>query len=901
MEGGNFPLNDHDKIGLCSLPERLNSFHPGGLPALGQDQYTIAWICGLYIEMAAARAILDQIHEPLPTHVDDTNTYVLGNIKHHHVVIACLPAEQYGINNAANVLTNMRRTFSAIRIGFMVGIGGCVPSKANDMRLGDVVVGTRVMQYDLGKIVGDGQLQRTAIPRIPHPLLGTAVSALRAKHELSLSRVASVLQQHFNGHSAYGRPNLPDRLFRATYEHASLTGSCDGCDHSQLVSRIRRMPDDIKIHYGAIASGNQVMRYAATRDNIARQLDVICFEMEAAGLMDVLPCLPIRGICDYSDSHKNKEWQKYAAATAAAYTREFLEELPMTEAHVRAASMPNSLTDQSSSHERRQKLLNSLRFAQIDSRKSTIKTAHNKTCRWFLSRPDYEAWLDPAKLTQHYGFLWISGKPGAGKSTIMKFAYSEMKRKARRQDAIIVSFFFNARGEHLEKSILGMYRSLLLQLLEGHPDLQTILDDPELIPQSQNGWPSLDILKELFGNAVFALGKRSVTCFVDALDECDEQHVVEMVEFFEDLAEQSTANGVQFRICFSSRHYPYIDIQRAIRLTLEDQSGHAEDLTNYVSSRLRIDNHVLVEELRPEILGKAAGVFMWVILVVHILNKEYRRGGLALRMRLAETPSDLSELFRDILRRDNENIEHLLFCILWILYAKRPLRPAEFNHALWSGLSLNSLADDQFPDLNIIERRVVNYSKGLAEITKSQHPTVQFIHESVRDFLIKDKGLHDLWPGLGSDCESPSHEKLKQFCSFYMNHTVLRGSVSRVLSESQPGGKEKILNEFPFLRYASQNILYHANATAKSVPQNDFLSTFPISRWIKISNLFERFKVHHYSPDARLFYILAEKGYNELVRTRLKVEPQSRVFGEIDENPLFVALANGNKDTIAAL
>lgn len=95
------------------------------------------------------------------------------------------------------------------------------------------------------------------------------------------------------------------------------------------------------IHYGAIASGNQVMRSGTQRDNIARQLDAICFEMEAAGLMDILPCLPIQGICDYSDSHKNKAWQRYAAAAAAAYARELLAVLPVAEACAKAACVPD--------------------------------------------------------------------------------------------------------------------------------------------------------------------------------------------------------------------------------------------------------------------------------------------------------------------------------------------------------------------------------------------------------------------------------------------------------------------------------------------------------------------------------------------------------------------------------
>ncbi|KAJ5819489.1 hypothetical protein N7474_005080 [Penicillium riverlandense] len=878
-----------------------------GSPSPRHDRYTIAWICALHIEMAAAQAMLDEFHETLPTHADDKNTYVLGSIKRHNIVIACLPEGQYGTNNAAIVMTNMKRTFPAIRACLMIGIGGGVPSKA-DVRLGDIVVGTRVMQYDLGKIIGDGQLQRTAIPRICDRLLMTAVSTLRSKHELGPSRVSSILQQKLEGQSAYARPASPDRLFHATYDHESLTASCDGCDHSKLVPRNQRMSDEIRIHYGAVASGNQVMKDGTTRDNIAEQLGVICFEMEAAGLMDILPCLPIRGICDYSDSHKNKEWQRYAAATAAAYARELVEELPVTESHTSIVYTADF--HQSLSHERRQRLLNSFKFEQMDSRKTTIKQQEKKTCRWFLSHPDYEAWLDPAKLTHHNGFLWISGKPGAGKSTIMKFVYSSMKSKARHKHAITASFFFNARGVFLEKSISGMYRSLLLQLLEGFPDLQVVLDDSELVPESQTGCPSLNVLKDLFANAVCSLGQRSFTCFVDALDECDEQQVVDMVQYFEELAEQSTAKGVLFRVCFSSRHYPYIVIQRGIRLTLEDQSGHAEDLATYVTSRLLIKEPTLVEELQPKLLSKSAGVFMWVVLVVNILNKEYRRGGMALRMRLAEIPSDLSELFRDILRRDKENMEALQLCILWILYAKRPLQLREFYHALWSGLSLKGLVDDKPPDVTIpdsgdspdsFSRYVISSSKGLAEATKSSQPTVQFIHESVRDFLIKDKGLYELWPELGLDCESLSHEKLKQCCSVYMNHTLICTSVSKLLSESNTYGRTEISEACPFLEYSSQNILYHANAAAKAVPQDEFLSSFSISKWINTHNLFEKFNNRKYTPSANLFYILADKGHSELIRARLKGDPQIHVLGERYKYPLFAALANGNKDTVAAL
>jgi nucleoside phosphorylase len=308
------------------------------------DQYTIAWICALPIELAAARAMLDDIHENLPRHTNDTNTYTLGSVQRHNIVVACLPTAQYGAINAASVLTHLIRTFPSVRFGLMVGVGGGVPTKA-DIRLGDIVIGTKVVQHDIGKIDVDGQTQRTADPKILDHLLGTGVSSLQAKHERDSSRIPFLLEKSFDGDPQYRRPTTEDHLFIPTYDHTLLAPSCDECDRSKLVPRSRRSTDNPVVHYGTIASGSQVMKNGIERDNIARQWDAICFEMDAAGLMAVLPCLPIRGICDYSDSHKNKEWQRYAAAVAAVYARELLGVLPVfrIETHITSTFDPRKL------------------------------------------------------------------------------------------------------------------------------------------------------------------------------------------------------------------------------------------------------------------------------------------------------------------------------------------------------------------------------------------------------------------------------------------------------------------------------------------------------------------------------------------------------------------------------
>ncbi|KAL0780155.1 hypothetical protein CaCOL14_004639 [Colletotrichum acutatum] len=304
------------------------------------------------------------------------------------------------------------------------------------------------------------------------------------------------------------------------------------------MTRRTRSDTDPVIHYGAIASGNQVMKNSAERDIAARSLDVVCFEMEAAGIMDVVPCLPIRGICDYADSHKNKIWQRYAAAAAAACAREILSVLPSADYQTRAGprlEFPRALPDQ---HQRQAQLLQTLKFDQMDSRKPTVKRAHVKTCTWFIKHPDFQIWLNEDELKLHHGLLWIRGKPGAGKPTIMKFALSKMQKDPH-WSPLVNSFFFNARGEYLERSIEGMYRSLLLQLFQGYPQLRSVLNELYSTQQEYEVCPSLEILKGMFSEAILGLGQLRLTCFIDALDECDEQQVTDMVRDFEDLAEDA--------------------------------------------------------------------------------------------------------------------------------------------------------------------------------------------------------------------------------------------------------------------------------------------------------------------------------------------------------------------------
>lgn len=324
MDGSSRRTTEPDRLRCKQQPsgQAANNHH------IQYNCYTVAWVCALHTELTAARVVLDQIHNEVVICEDDDTPYLLGNIGLCNIVVACLPINQYGTNDAAKLLTNMKRTFSSITFSLVVGVGGGAPSvmtdKRTDIRLGDIVIGTQVKQYDLGKYVSGGNFERTGTPKQPSGNLLMAIQHLRAKQQPLSNRIALTVNERFRKYPEYCRPNCQDRLFQATYNHKPSKLDCDRCDQARLVKRASRPLTDPEIHYGVIASGNQVMKDGVTRDSIVKETEALCFEMEAAGLMDILPCLPIRGICDYSDSHKNKAWQPWAAASAAAYARELL-------------------------------------------------------------------------------------------------------------------------------------------------------------------------------------------------------------------------------------------------------------------------------------------------------------------------------------------------------------------------------------------------------------------------------------------------------------------------------------------------------------------------------------------------------------------------------------------------
>ncbi|KAJ4135334.1 hypothetical protein NW765_009305 [Fusarium oxysporum] len=373
-------------------------------------------------------AMLDYIHQNLPQPPSDTNNYGLGSIGSINIAVACLPAGQIGSHPASAVATRMQATFPNLKVGLMVGIGGGVPSSENDIRLGDVVVSLPtkefggVVQHDMGKKTENGGWVRTGSLNGPPTIFKTTMSKLIARHQIHGTNIAThlskMVERHPNLNPLFTRQaSLEDILYKPEPEPEP-----QGQQKSKGWATIDRPPrlqhELVKIHYGLIASGNQVIKSGRERDLISERLGgVLCFEMEAAGLMNELPCVVIRGICDYADAHKTKEWQEYCAAVAAAYAKELVLALPRVaaehEVEERKSSTSAILSSVSVAAQRLELdpgphwLVPFSRNRRFTGREQELSTLRE----WFLS-----------EYSGHH--MAVSGLGGVGKTQIaLEFAY----------------------------------------------------------------------------------------------------------------------------------------------------------------------------------------------------------------------------------------------------------------------------------------------------------------------------------------------------------------------------------------------------------------------------------------------------------------------------------------------
>jgi ankyrin repeat protein len=552
-----------------------------------------------------------------------------------------------------------------------------------------------------------------------------------------------------------------------------------------------------------------------------------------------------------------------------------------------------------------QSFMKSLKFDGMDLRRAVIDPAYAKTCQWIFREERFLRWQDPAHQSSNRGFLWIRGKPGSGKSTIMKCILEHLQR--RESGCKVISFFFNARGHRLEKSAEGCYRSLLYQMLEQMPKLRTSLRLTNF-PTDGQDW-DIAVIRDTLREAVHHLHDESLILMVDALDECKLEEVRDMVYFLEGLAASTRLQVTGFHVCLASRHYPTITIRFCEILVVEGEDAHTKDIHDYIQDNLHVEpeehRHMLLEKL----IHRSQGVFMWVILVTRRLNTQFNEGA-APRKLLADLgalPVKLNDLIHSIIS-EGASDTCLLPTLLWSLAANPPRYPqmelddlclaVQFN----AGKLTSPRWDQSMVDLDNIDamkRFVLHASKGLLEIIRLPEDKFQFqyIHESVRQHIL-DGGLATLNPSLGCNVEAAWNAILAEWCQKYIWADVfkyvdfpidpLSGLVDwealDEVNDTRSGPKA-----FPFLMYALKSTFDHMEAAyvGKAFDLSR-LSTFPVKHWISIHNIFPpRDEDRDLEPTASLLYLCLQNialfDDHGMARGLLEQHPQnSGTFGAVD-------------------
>ncbi|KAL7894197.1 ankyrin repeat-containing domain protein [Trichoderma sp. SZMC 28014] len=544
--------------------------------------------------------------------------------------------------------------------------------------------------------------------------------------------------------------------------------------------------------------------------------------------------------------------------------------------------------------------LRSLSFEYMDARKEDISFAHPQTCDWFFETSQFRQWRRRENLQDHNGVLWIKGHPGTGKSTLMKHTLGHLKEEFS-EPHIIAAHFFNARGDNSEQTSLSMLRSLLYQLLEKE---QSIYE--QFVPLFRNKkqkfktdwkWRESDLRNFLLSKIQYFQSKPLIV-LVDALDECEEAYVRDVVDLLEKLSVKAVGMGVTLNICLSSRHYPHIGMKKHLELAVEERSEHNEDIVLYTRDHLKIRD----EEIEQEFLEKASGVFMWAVLVIKMLNKAYDEGQIeAMHKMLHDVPRDLEQVFEALLIKDNPDKHETIFMIQFVLVARRLVKPEELYFATLAKTTERVQAWDQTKiTLDIIRRRITNSSRGLIEIRKGEENAVQFIHKSVNDFLIRNKRLQKLDPDLKLNVLGSSHERLRSYCMTYIMMIPFHLATDR-------NQKETLASSYPFLEYASLYLLKHAEeADKQQIGQAGFLQCLieepgPLEKIGLLHNVFEEYTDNGCERGVSLPYMLAFYGYTRLTRALLDMKVNINAPGGFYGNALQVAAVRDKKDVVELL
>ncbi|KAJ9603384.1 hypothetical protein H2200_012162 [Cladophialophora chaetospira] len=788
------------------------------------QSYTVGWVCAITTEYVAAQAFLDDQHDgPEHVSVNDNNDYTLGRVGQHNVVIAVAPVGEYGTQSAATVARDMMHTFPNVRIGLMVGIAGGAPSPKHDIRLGDIVVSAPsdgkggVFQYDYGKAKQGQDFETTGYLNQPPPILRSAVNGLKAQYMAKGNQleqaVDAALKRMPRLKKSFGRP-VPsaDKLYLAECVHPQNEES--GCDEvcskdpKVLIPRDPRTTDEDNpaVHYGLIGSANRVMKDALARDKLAAK-GVLCFEMEAAGLMNHFPCLVIRGICDYSDSHKNKAWQGYAAMVAAAYAknllcrirpnsveaeRKLIDVIAGVQEDVAQISKGMERIVRKDQSEERQTIINWITALDFTlQQRDYINQRQAGTGGWFLESNEFLCWLETPSQR-----LFCPGIPGAGKTVIASIVIDHLSNSFEKDPSVGVAYVFCDFRRQEEQSPQELFSSLLRQLVQAQPQIPNPIRQlyQTYCPKFQK-LSSTEIITTL---NIVAASYSKLFIVIDALDEFRTVRGCR-TEFLSMLLDFQIKSGANLLV--TSRFNDDIGSQflgvPSLRIYATDQ-----DVERYLDEEVRLMRPEILDDdscnmIKAEIARAASGMFLLAKLRMPMLADMPTKGHMKNALKeLAAAGNQLSDLYEQALVRitaqGQEVRELAMHALSWIVHAKRPLSPEELRHALAVKLDTTELDTDYLPSTKLI----LSFCVGLITIDP-ESDIIRLVHYSTQEYLQLEETQNRWFPNAQTD--------ITRTCVTYLSYDKFKAGFC-------PSDEEyaERLQENPLYLYASSNWGYHA-------------------------------------------------------------------------------------------
>lgn len=462
-----------------------------------------------------------------------------------------------------------------------------------------------------------------------------------------------------------------------------------------------------------------------------------------------------------------------------------------------------------------------LAFPGITLRESLITQAFPGTFDWILSEQKFHLWD-----SDNTEMLWIRGKPGSGKSTIIKYLSNHFEKRtlpSNEKSAVKVSAFFNTRGSPLEKSLEGFLRSTIKQILEQQPGLFRHIADKYFRHEESHSVSTFrDWLFTLYEQWTHPAG---LILLIDALDELEDP-VRDLVALLENLIKIAGERSQRLRICVSGRPVHGVTpwLQQCLCIVLENHTSL--DIATYVQAKtLRIVGErdaIVYKEFQQDVINKANGVFLWVKLVIEELLDGWEGSDpiISLREKLASLPEGVEELFGRMLQKINrDDITEATAMFKCVLGAVEPFSLAEFRCALAFGSesSDNSISEMNGAEMVTrtdggLERRIQKCCGGLIEISKPSL-TVQVIHQTVLDYLRPSQHAGHLHEEKMDLTPPKCHQYLLRACIQYLcapelkNIPITRNSI--IIEKPYEGRSNHIPQGFDFLSYSLRNWVDH--------------------------------------------------------------------------------------------